>query len=303
MSLWPESINSIIDPWYWVWQEAALAIFVLLAMRWWDEADYRSGVFLGLAGGVLALINVSPLPIIAVAILFPVLKKYCQGLRLGPTVISVASFALVVTPWLVRNAVVFRTFVPLRSVAGHALFEGNSELECIREPNNIRHPATDKQEFERYTALGEIRYCHEARECATEYIRQHPWQTVRRTVIRIYVCWFTDLTDHWTPDPEHKWWTGTGQSIVRHLALVLITWASIGVILWAALSGRFRSLPYAPLFAAVVVFLPVPNYFTFADPEYTMVLRMWLGVIAVLLLALRSPQTEHLVADSGTGQD
>jgi len=292
VSVWPESMNSVTNPWYWVWQEAALAVFVLLAMRWWDRSDFGTSMLVGMTGGVLALINVTPLPIVAVGILFPALKSRCRRSILGPTVISVAAFALVVTPWLIRNGVVFHTFVSLRSNAGFELFHGNSELECIRETEIARHPATNRQEFERYAALGEIKYCSENRARAIEYIRQHPWDTVRRTALRIYVSWFTDLTDHWTWDGESKWWSKSRLFIARYLASVLLTVASVGIILSAALSGRLRSLPYAPLFAAVVVLLPIPHYFTFADQEYTAVLRMWLGVIAVQLLALRRPRAD-----------
>ena len=103
---------------------------------------------------------------------------------------------------------VFRTFVPFRSNTGYEIFQGNNEVECIREPANTPHPASDKQEFDRYVTLGEIRYCKEAMGRAAEYIRHHPWETVRRTVARIYVSWLTDLTDHWTPNPDHKWWSG-----------------------------------------------------------------------------------------------
>ena len=54
--LWPEAFNSVVTPWYFVWQEAALVVFVLLAMRWWDRLEFRRGILVGLAGGVLALI-------------------------------------------------------------------------------------------------------------------------------------------------------------------------------------------------------------------------------------------------------
>ena len=50
----------------------------------------------------------------------------------------------------------------------------------------------------------------------------------------------------------------------------------------------FRLLPNFPLFAAILLLLPNPNHFTLADLQYTGTLRMWLGVIAVCLLALRS---------------
>jgi len=295
--LWPESIYSVSNAWYCVWQEAALAVFVLLAMRWWDRASFGSSVSVGLAGGGAALINVSPLPIIAFVFLFPMLRRRGRGSILGPTMVAVASFALVVTPWLVRNGVVFRTFVPLRSNTGYEIFQGNNELECIRQPGHPRHPGTDKQEFERYLKLGEIRYCRECVERSAAYVRQHPWETVRRTGIRVYVCWLTDITDRWNPEPEHRWWSGSSLSIARYLATVLLTAVSVGIVLWALFGRRFRSLPYAPLLAAVILLLPIAHYFTLADAEYTVAFRMWVGVIAVELLGCISSRSRE--TDSG----
>ena len=180
----------------------------------------------------------------------------------------------------------FAHSVPLRSNTGYEIFQGNNEVECVREP----HASTSlcyKREFERYATLGEIRYCKEAFGRAAEYMRQHPRQTIRRTVARIYVSWLTDLTDHWNPDPEHNWWTRSWRSVARFLASALLTLASAGIVLWGALTGRL--LPYSPLFAAILLVLPFPLYFTLADPEYTGTLRMWLAVTAACLLALRSP--------------
>jgi hypothetical protein len=290
--LWPESLSSVANPWYFVWQEAALAVFVLLAMRWWDQLDFYRGILVGIAGGVLALINVAPLPIIAFAILFPALKGPFQWPILRSIAVPACFFAIVAAPWLARNAIEFRTFVPFRSNTGYEIFQGNNEVECIRQPDNARHPWFHAEEYERYAMLGEIRYSHEAMRRAAEYMQNHPGETVRRTAARIYVSWLTDLTDHWAKKSEQKWWLRRPWFVAGHLTSVLLTIASLGIILHALWSGKFRHLPYAPLFAAVVLFLPLANYFTLAETEYTATLRMWLGVIAVLLLALRRPQRE-----------
>ena len=92
LCLWPEALNSVATPWYFVWQEAALTGFVLLATRWWDRLDFDRGILVGLAGGILALINVTPLPIIAFAILFPALRNRLQWTTLRPTAVAVTFF-------------------------------------------------------------------------------------------------------------------------------------------------------------------------------------------------------------------
>ena len=66
--LWPGSIGSVTDLWYFVWQEAALALFLLLAMRWAEQPSARRAALAGISGGVLALVNVTPIPIVLIAI-------------------------------------------------------------------------------------------------------------------------------------------------------------------------------------------------------------------------------------------
>ncbi len=286
--LWPESVYSVTYPWYYVWQDAGLVAFALLAIRWWDRMDFVRGVQVGVAGGILALINVTPLPIIAFVFIFPALKKRLEWSVIRAISVAAISFLVVVAPWLVRNAVVFQTIVPLRSNTGFQIFEGNNAVECIREQSGAPHPATDKQEFERYATLGEIGYSKQALGRAADYIEHHPGQTVVRTVARIYVSWLTDLTDRWVPRAGHEWWKMGRRSIVRYLVSSLLILASAGILVWGSFFGRFRLLPYAPLFAAILLILPFPHYFTLADPEYTATFRMWLGVTAVCLLALRS---------------
>ena len=300
--LWPESVYSVIDIWYLVWQEAAVVVFALFTMVWWDRMNIARSILVGLAGGVLALINVTPLPIIAFAFLFPALKKRPLREVIPPILVAASCFAIVIAPWLVRNAEVFHRIVPLRSNSGFEIFEGNNAIECIREPLNPPNPMTDIKEFERYAKLGEIRYCDESLTRAAKYVRNHPWETLRRTAARIYVSWLTDVTDQWTPYPEQKWWTISWQYTTRYLISTLLIFTSAGVVIWGAVSGRFRLLPYAPLLAAILFFLPLPHYFTLADPEYTAILRMWLGVTAVCLLALRSSASARPLEISKQGR-
>jgi hypothetical protein len=286
---WPESFLYLSDPWYCVWQEAALALFFLCAIRWWDRMEFPLTLALGAAGGILALINVTPLPVILFAILYPAARRDRKKGAIGQAAFCLCVLSFVVSPQLVRNAIVFRTFVPLRSNTGFELLKGNTSLECIREPDNARHPATDPEEFKKYTAVGEIRYCRDAFKAAIAYIAGHPGQTAERAAKRLYVIWTADLSDHWNPSPAHKWWAMGARSIVRQLIAVVPILASTAVVLWAVLTGRFGFLPHAPLFGAILLLLPFSHYLTLADPEYLTAFREWIGITAILLLARIAP--------------
>ena len=54
-------------------------------MRWIDRPNLKTAAALGMMGGILALINVTPLPIFAVALLLPILQNR-QGQRRGSLV-------------------------------------------------------------------------------------------------------------------------------------------------------------------------------------------------------------------------
>ncbi len=217
--------------------------------------------------------------------LYPAVRFRNRKGTVGQAALCLGILILVVTPQLVRNALVFGSFVPLRSNTGFELLKGNREIECIREPNDTPHPATNAQEFRRYTELGEVRYCREAFGQALRYMRQHPGQTAERVGKRVYVVWATDLTDRWNPDAGHKWWMMGTHSIVQTVIVVVPILVALGVLLWGVFTGRFARLPYAPLFAAILLLLPFSQYLTLADPEYLTAFRQWIGMIAVFLLA------------------
>ena len=285
--LWPEAIYSAADPWYFVWQDAAIALFILLALRWREELSDSQAVAVGLCGGVVALINITPIPVVLCAILIPALRSRVRSSGLRSAAIAAGCLVVVIAPWVARNVVVFRTPMALRSNAGFELFQGNNAIECIRQPENAPHPISDKRELQMYLQMGEIRYCRYSLDRASAYIGSHPAQTMRRIADRIYVSWLTDLTDRWVPASQGRWWTLPWRVAVRHAVTTALIVVAFAAFVWGVLSGRFRLLPHRSLFALMLFFLPLPHYFTFADAEYTAGLRLWIGIVALCMIALR----------------
>lgn len=288
VSVWPESVCSVTNPWYFVWQDAALAVFVLLAMRWWEQLSFGRGAVVGLWGGTLGIINVTPVPIVIGTILIPVVRSRPRLSGLRSAGISACCFVMVIAPWLARNAVVFRTPVPMRSNSGFELFQGNNAIECIRQPDKAPHPNIDRQEFQKYSDLGEIRYNEYSFHRAIEYIRSHPLQTIDRIADRIYVTWITDLTDHWAQEP---WWTTRWPTVTRSAISALLIVAAFVTFLWGVIGGRLRLLPHWRVFALIFLFLPLPHYFTLADPEYTATFRLWIAIVAICMVGLQKSAT------------
>ena len=290
--LWPESVFSVTQLWYFVWQEVALALFLLLAMRWTEKPGRRSAALAGISGGVLALINVTPIPIVLITIALVAAKTRFNRDSLRSPAIALLCFLAVIAPWLTRNALVFHALVPLRSNAGYEIFQGNNAIECIREPYDAPHPANHKREFQLYMQMGEIQYCRYSFHRAVDYISAHPLQTAWRIGDRIYVTWLTDLTDRWVPYDVTPWWQRSVRFRMRFLFSAMLVIAATAAFLLGVIRGRFALLPHAHIIAAILILLPFPHYFTLADTEYTTTFRMLVAITALCMMALRAEKRD-----------
>ena len=286
--LWPGSLFSVTFLWDYVWQEAALALFLYLALLWWENANLTLSVLVGLTGAVLALINLTPGPIVLAAILPGILRPRVRPNARTLAVVAAFCFFAGIAPWLVRNMVVFHTYVPLRSNAGFEIFQGNNPIECIIAPANAPHPDNDPKQLRKYLDMGEIRYCRYSLRLAVQYIEAHPSQTVRRIADRAYVTWFTDLTGHWVPYPDVPWWKKKLPGVARLAASAALIVLSVTCFFWGSLRGRFALLPYRYMFAAVLILLPLPYYLTVADAPYTVTFRLCVAITSLCMMAITS---------------
>lgn len=284
-SVWPESLYILDFPWYFPWQELAVAVMVLLGMRWIDRPGLKTAAPLGISAGILALINVTPVPVFAVILLLPLFQQ-CEARRriFGAATVSVVLSVLVISPWIVRNALVLHAFVPMRGNGGFSLWEGNNPIGCIIETRDSVHPHNQPEELRRYQALGEVGYDREGSRRAFAYMRAHPGITLARVAQRAYVIWLTDVTDKWSWDGRPYWRKGMA-AIDKAMASTLAAWGLLILILWALATRRLTGLPYKGTFVSLVFFLPLPFYFTLAENDYVAYLRSWLLLLVILAMS------------------
>lgn len=281
--LWPDALYRLDYPWYFAWQELATGAMILLGMKWIDRPSLKSVVPLGAVAGILALINVTPLPVFPILLLLPVLQNREARKRILGYASVGATLALLITlPWIVRNAVVLHTFVPFRSNAGYQLWEGNNPVVSIRETGMSRHPLNQAEELQRYKRLGEVGYNREGFHDAFIYMRAHPGHTAIRTAQRAYVMWLTDVLDQWSWNGTPYWKQQHLSAIDRALASTLAALGLVILMIWAGLSKRFAALPYKWIFISLLFFLPFPYYFTLAEDDYSQILRSWLLLLVIL---------------------
>lgn len=282
LCVWPDMLYRLDYPWYFAWQGLATAAMVLLGMQWIDKPSLKSVVPVGIVAGILALINVTPMPVFPLILLLPILQDRQSWRRNLSYACAGAGLALVIVlPWMVRNAVALHAFVPLRSNAGYQLWEGNNPDGCIRETGSSRHPLNQPEELQRYQRLGEVGYCRQGFHDAFLYMRAHPAETAIRIAQRAYVMWLTDTFDQWSWYGIPYWKQGHSATD-RALASTIAAWALVILMIWALLSKRLAELPYKWVFAGLLFFLPFPYYFTLAEDDYSQILRSWLLLLVVL---------------------
>jgi hypothetical protein len=281
---WPESLLRVVFLWYYVWQELSIAALVWFGLRWWERPTTRSAVMLGITGGISALINISPIPVFLQALAAPAFRSLDRGVLRRACLGGLVAF-LIVTPWIVRNRLVFGHFVPLRGNFGVELLQGNNPDGAVRRSPAALLPYHSPEEYERYRALGEVEYNRDAFRRAMAWMAENPRRAAVKVAQRGYVVWMTDLTDRWSRDGR-PWWQGRYSFVLQAITLLsaLATLAAALIGVWRV---GFRGIPrrwliFAPLLATI------PYYFTRVDDSYVAFIRLWLLLIAAVCVSVRT---------------
>lgn len=118
--------------------------------------------------------------------------------------ILTGTMALVIlAPWVVRNAVVFKAFIPFRSNLGLELAVANSatavltHADLLRAGSKARHPSSNRDERARVESLGEVAYNAERMREARSWIAAHPVTFAKTTLRRVGLFWFTPVSEPW----------------------------------------------------------------------------------------------------------
>jgi hypothetical protein len=286
---WPETLFRLTDTWYFVFQELGLVVLVYCAMAWWDRPGLREGLLMGAVAGVVALVNPTPVPIYAIALIAPLVVRRDKRLTVARHILAsglVASF--IVAPWIIRDYSVFGRFVPIRSNFGLELRQGNNPVESIRQNANSVHPMLRPEEFDRYETMGEVAYMQWSLDQAVEYMASNPGVTVVRILKRMYVYWTTDVTDHWSTFRDLKWWNRDWRFRLLKGLTVLSALVPLVIVFIGIFLGRLQGLAYRFLFIGLFILLPLPYYITWAGDVYSAAIRPWLAMLAAIVVLRQS---------------
>lgn len=193
------------------------APFTALCLAWitWRVLTYlNSGVFtprraiwLGLIGGVGTLLTTSVLPVVVGFIAILLIRVHEQGRTLYPALLAAllaaAMLALVLSPWVVRNTLVFGKLIPFRSNLGMELDLFNHDGAKPDLSENIasdyyrqNHPLFSAAARKHIQQVGEVEYGRERMTKAKAWISTHASRFVWLSVQRVMYFWFP-LADRW----------------------------------------------------------------------------------------------------------
>lgn len=256
----------VVMPGLFVWETflSGFLAVVLCYLSMSERGDDRGiAVATGSLWGFAALTNTALLSLLPVFLFARYYRNVtgAAGKRLA-TVLFVS--ALIVSPWMVRNGVVFRTLVPVRSNFGEELWKGNHEGGKGRIEFGIG-PADNAMQRERYRGLGEIAYVRQRRMEAVEFIRRNPDRYVRLVLYRF-----------------GYWWWAQGESAPIFVFYRLLTVIS-GLGIFLALF-RMRSPPTLILLGAVLVY-PLVYYLTDVYARYRYPIEPFMMIFAGFALS------------------
>jgi 4-amino-4-deoxy-L-arabinose transferase-like glycosyltransferase len=280
---------------HWVWEmslsTALLAWITVLALRIrgleGDESDGEGNqgpgiwALFGLLWGLLALSNSSLLLFLPFCGLWMAWKQARRrfGLALRNTVVAAACCGAVISPWALRNYLVFHSFVPLRTNFGAELFESARFWNQGFPTMATLTPAARNPDYRDYDRLGEVAYSKLRGEEAKAVIRAHPGTFLFHAFKRFVFFW------DGVPDP-----ISNAKSLVSEvLREINYCFLSIAGILGLALALK-RRVPGAWLFLWAFVSLPLVYYFISVQARFRHPLEPYIVILMVYLFQSAEPR-------------
>jgi hypothetical protein len=185
--------------------------------------------------------------------------------------------AAAISPWIVRNALVFHRFIPMRDNMGLEVWMGNNGYD-LRWTSDDLHPLHDPQELADYNSMGELAYNNHKMQQAKAYIHGHrawyAWMSLRRAV---YI-W----TSYWSFDPDYLELEPMDPANIPFATCLTL----VGLL---GLLVAWRERPFETMrYAGVLLLFPVMYYFTHPEPYHLRPLDPLLIILGChAILALR----------------
>jgi 4-amino-4-deoxy-L-arabinose transferase-like glycosyltransferase len=261
--LWAVLPAAVFFPIVWVWDTSLSALLLITCLLATyaieDRDDVRAWSLFGAFWGFSILVNAAILSVLPGCFLFLMARARQRGARYLKLASVAAAFVLLtISPWVLRNLIVFHGQVALRSNFGLELWLGNNpEVPISASP--WLHPNDAPKEKQEFLRLGEVAYMREKRSEAIHFIATHPADTLRFQYHRLMLTWtgFEDsLADVWP----------TAKPMLR--AELALNYALPLLMLFGLLLAHRNFRPLSLPLLNVVVFFPAVYYICHTNARY-----------------------------------
>jgi 4-amino-4-deoxy-L-arabinose transferase-like glycosyltransferase len=256
----------------WIWDFAAsaflLSVVFIITLDVAEKNTRKLWLELGALWAVIALTNPALLSVMPFTFLYAIfLNRRASRPWIASLALAGVLFAALVSPWLIRNEVVFGRPTFFRSNFWFEFHLGNYHLS-----NGLgyagKHPGANPAELRKYAEWGEMRYIDYYKQDGLRFVRECPAEF--RELTRHRVWWFWDgspllyqAREWWKP---WKFWP---LSVGGWLGLLFV------------LTRRLRSWP---LFVSALVVYPIPYYFVYPVAKYRHAIEPELLLLSVYLV-------------------
>jgi 4-amino-4-deoxy-L-arabinose transferase-like glycosyltransferase len=289
---WAVFPNGIYFSAAWAWSTHLLLLCLLWLLYLTQKMEVSSRLWLWCGFGALAGFTALTEPSILVVIPFLLLLEMWRLARaqrrwLLPGAVASLALAVVISPWLIRDAMVFHRFIPMRDSMGLEMWMGNNG-NSLHWTDDAQHPLHDAGELAAYN-VGELGYMDHKAQQASAYIHAHPgwyaWMCARRAVYLWTGYWSFD-SGYLTMEPTDP------ENIPFACAMTLL--GVLGLLL------AWKKRPVEVIRYAGVLFLfPLMYYFAHPEPYHLRPLDPLLVILACsAILNLRARWARRLAAQA-----
>jgi 4-amino-4-deoxy-L-arabinose transferase-like glycosyltransferase len=258
--------------WAWSTHLLLLCICWLLVLAQHLEQSSRLALWagFGLLAGFAGLTEPSVLLVIPFLLALACWRLARDGKRwILPGFVACVAIAAAISPWIIRNALVFHHFIPMRDSMGLELWMGNNGYD-LRWTSDDLHPLHDAQELADYNRMGELAYMDHKMQQAKTYIHDHPswyvWMCLRRAV---YI-W----TGYWSLNPDYL-----ALEPMDPANIPFATCLTLLGFLGLAMAWR-NTLCEAIRYGGVLFLFPLMYYFTHPEPYHLRAVGPLLTILA-----------------------
>ena len=257
----------------WAWGTHLLLLclcwLLYLAQRMERSSSLPLWAGFGLIAGFAALTEPSILAVVPFLLALACWRRLLDQKRwLVPGLVASATLIAALSPWVIRNALVFHRLIPMRDSMGLELWMGNNGYS-ERWTSDQLHPLHDPNELADYNRMGEIAYMDHKKQQAEEFIQSHPawylWMSARRAIY----LW----TGYWSFD--HSYLAMEPMDPANIPFATSLTLLALGGLVLSWRQRPFETLRYA----GVMFLFPLIYYFSHPEPYHLRPLDPLIGVL------------------------